>query len=102
MGVGELITFFLLANQFFAPIAIIGNQYNQALIAMAGAERVFRLVDTPPDWEDDPKAIPLSDPQGWPSAPRAAGPLAQESGARSAPPTLPIRDGMRIEFRNIS
>jgi ATP-binding cassette subfamily B protein len=35
MGVGDLITFFLLANQFFAPIAIIGNQYNQALIAMA-------------------------------------------------------------------
>ncbi len=44
MGVGDLITFFLLANQFFAPIAIIGNQYNQALIAMAGAERVFRRL----------------------------------------------------------
>jgi ATP-binding cassette subfamily B protein len=37
MEIGSLITFFLLANQFFAPISIIGNQYNQALIAMAGA-----------------------------------------------------------------
>lgn len=46
MGVGDLITFFLLANQFFSPIAIIGNQYNQALVAMAGAERVFRLIDS--------------------------------------------------------
>jgi ATP-binding cassette subfamily B protein len=59
MGVGDLITFFLLANQFFSPIAIIGNQYNQALVAMAGAERVFRLIDTPPDWQDDAAATPL-------------------------------------------
>ncbi|MBL9189597.1 MAG: ABC transporter ATP-binding protein [Opitutaceae bacterium] len=64
MGVGELITFFLLANQFFAPIAIIGNQYNQALVAMAGAERVFKLIDTPPDWEDAADATPLADPRG--------------------------------------
>jgi len=41
MAVRDLITFFSVANQFFSPIAIIGNQYNQALVAMAGAERVF-------------------------------------------------------------
>ena len=59
MTIGSLITFFLLANQFFAPLAIIGNQYNQALMAMAGAERVFRLIDVPPEWEDDPRAADL-------------------------------------------
>ncbi len=63
MTVGSLITFFLFANQFFAPISIIGNQYNQALVAMAGAERVFRLIDVKPDWEDDPAAVPLPDPR---------------------------------------
>jgi len=63
MSMGSLITFFLLANQFFAPIAIIGNQYNQALIAMAGAERVFRLIDVVPDWVDDPAALDLPDPR---------------------------------------
>lgn len=63
MTVGGLITFFLFANQFFAPISIIGNQYNQALVAMAGAERVFRLIDVKPDWEDDPAATPLRDPR---------------------------------------
>ena len=57
------ITFFFLANLFFAPIAIIGNQYNQALVAMAGAERVFRLIDTKPDWEDAPDAVALPDPR---------------------------------------
>ncbi len=64
MSMGGLITFFLLANQFFAPISIIGNQYNQALIAMAGAERVFRLIDAKPDWEDDPAATALPAPRG--------------------------------------
>jgi len=64
MGIGDLITFFLLANQFFAPIAVIGNQYNQALIAMAGAERVFRLIDATPDWVDTAEASPLPAPRG--------------------------------------
>ena len=99
MQVGDLITFFLLANQFFAPIAIIGNQYNQALVAMAGAERVFRLVDSPPDWVDEPTAIALVDPRGGPGAPRAAGLSSAESAARSAAPTS---DGLRVEFKNLS
>ncbi len=59
MTIGDLIQFFFLANLFFSPIATIGNQYNQALIAMAGAERVFRLIDAQPDWTDDPAATPL-------------------------------------------
>ncbi|HEY1110023.1 MAG TPA: ABC transporter ATP-binding protein, partial [Opitutaceae bacterium] len=82
MGVGELITFFLLANQFFAPIAIIGNQYNQALVAMAGAERVFKLIDTKPDWEDAPDATDLPDPRG--------GELRSET------------TGVKVEFRGVS
>ncbi|MDB6169681.1 MAG: transporter related [Verrucomicrobia bacterium] len=74
MTIADLIQFFLLANLFFSPIATIGNQYNQALIAMAGAERVFRLIDAKPDWEDDPQAVPL-------------------------PPAPGV--GMRVEFRDI-
>jgi ATP-binding cassette, subfamily B, bacterial len=59
MDVGVLITFFFLANLFFSPIRILGNQFNNALLAMAGAERVFRLLDTKPEWEDDPAATDL-------------------------------------------
>jgi ATP-binding cassette subfamily B protein len=51
-----LIQFLFLSNAFFAAIPIIGNQYNQALTAMAGAERVFALLDRQPDWKDDPAA----------------------------------------------
>jgi ATP-binding cassette subfamily B protein len=54
-----LIQFLFLSNAFFAAIPNIGNQYNQALTAMAGAERVFALLDTPPDWQDEPGARAL-------------------------------------------
>jgi ATP-binding cassette subfamily B protein len=80
----DLIMFFLLANIFFSPITIIGNQYNQGLLAMAGAERIFRLIDTPPDWEDAPGATALTDPRG-----------AGEGGGAST-------TGARIEFRAVS
>ena len=92
MALGDLITFFLLANQFFAPIAIIGNQYNQALVAMAGAERVFRLIDTKPDWEDAPDAQPLADP-------RSAGQLSPSGHHHSSGPSLA---GARVEFRRLT
>jgi ATP-binding cassette subfamily B protein len=75
----NLIMFFLLANIFFSPITVIGNQYNQGLLAMAGAERIFRLVDTPPDWRDDPGAADLPDPR---------------TGQREV--------GARVEFRGVS
>lgn len=84
MTMGALITFFLLANQFFAPIAIIGTQYNQALVAMAGAERVFKLIDAVPDWVDAPDAVALPDPR--------VGAAASEPTAR----------GVRVEFRSLS
>jgi ATP-binding cassette subfamily B protein len=45
--------FFFLANFFFDPVQAIGNQYSQALSAMAGAERYFRLIDLKPEWQDD-------------------------------------------------
>jgi len=57
-------TFILLSPQFFGPIATIGKLYNQALTAMAGAERVFRLLDREPEQLDAPGAIDLPPIQG--------------------------------------
>jgi ABC-type multidrug transport system fused ATPase/permease subunit len=95
MATGDLITFFLLANQFFAPIAIIGNQYNQALIAMAGAERVFRVSDAKPDWEDAATATDLEDPRGTNTAVDLK---SQISNLRSHPEAA----GLRVEFRGVT
>lgn len=59
MEVGDLVMFFFLANLFFEPVQVIGNQYSQALAAMAGAERFFRLIDSKPDWQDAADARPI-------------------------------------------
>ncbi len=59
MEVGDLVMFFFLANLFFDPVQAIGNQLNQALMAMAGAERLFRMLDQAPEWQDAAGARPL-------------------------------------------
>jgi len=102
MTMGALITFFLLANQFFAPIAIIGNQYNQALIAMAGAERVFRLIDVKPDWEDDAAATALPDPRRNEVVVGGVPPPREDGYPRGGgtPPTE--NTGARVEFRGVT
>ncbi len=59
-NLGELVGFFFMANVFFAPLTILGNQYNQAMTAMAGAERLFALLDRQPDWTDAPDVEAIS------------------------------------------
>src|SRR5208283_2587495 len=44
-SLGDLVGFLLMANMFFGPIGTLGSQYNQAMVTMAGAERVFQLLD---------------------------------------------------------
>ncbi len=56
---GDLVGFLFMANMFLSPISNLGTQYNQALTAMAGAERLFNLLDSPPEWCDRPDAIEL-------------------------------------------
>jgi ATP-binding cassette subfamily B protein len=42
----------------------LGNQFAQAMTSLAGAERLFRTLDTPADWQDAPAAQPLPPLQG--------------------------------------
>lgn len=64
MPIGDLIMFLFLATLFFQPFQALGNQYSTALSAMAGAERVFKLLDTPPDWQDPADARKLGPIEG--------------------------------------
>ncbi len=57
--VEDVIGFFLLLNQFFAPILTLGNLYTQAMTSMAGAERVFHLLDREPEIVEPPSAVDL-------------------------------------------
>lgn len=60
MQLDVLLQFFFLSGYVFNPIAVLGNQYNQALTAMAGAERVFELLDHAPSWRDPRSAVPMA------------------------------------------
>ena len=58
-GVGAVVAAFLYWDWFMNPILNMGDFYNQLMMAMAGAERVFNLLDTEPEVMDDAKAIAL-------------------------------------------
>jgi len=79
--VGRLVQFFFLATVFFQPISSLGQLYTQALAAMAGAERVFRLLDQAPAWRDPPEAEPID---------RVAGRIAFESVRFGYDPEKPV------------
>ncbi|HEY6724757.1 MAG TPA: ABC transporter ATP-binding protein [Polyangiaceae bacterium] len=58
LDLATLIQFLFLSSLFFSPVPILGTQYNQALTAMAGAERVFALLDA--DLPVAPVPVPAS------------------------------------------
>ena len=59
-GVGAVIAAYLYWDWFMNPILNLGNFANQLMMAMAGGERVFALLDTQPEVFDlaDAKALP--------------------------------------------
>lgn len=63
-SLAALVQFLFLSNFLFGPIPILGRLYDQALSAMAGAERVFGLLDRDPEWVDGPEAGPLDQVEG--------------------------------------
>jgi len=58
-SVASIVEFFFQSNLFFDPIRMLSGQYTQAFMALVGAERVFRLLDTPLDWTDPESAQPI-------------------------------------------
>ncbi|MBQ3045063.1 MAG: ABC transporter ATP-binding protein [Clostridia bacterium] len=52
LTVGALFTFLIYTKQFFQPITQISQQFNNIIAALAGAERIFEVIDTPAE-EDD-------------------------------------------------
>jgi ABC-type multidrug transport system fused ATPase/permease subunit len=64
MGVDALIAFTLQLQLFFDPVRDLVLQYTQLQRAMAGGERVLEVLDTKPEFEDDPNAVDLEDVAG--------------------------------------
>ena len=49
---GKLLSFLLLSRSFNQPISQVSNQINSIVMALAGAERVFDLMDEPSEADD--------------------------------------------------
>jgi ABC-type multidrug transport system fused ATPase/permease subunit len=59
VSVGELAAFILYLGMFFGPIQTMGDLYNAVLSTAASAERIFALLDTPPQVLNKSGAAPL-------------------------------------------
>jgi ATP-binding cassette subfamily B multidrug efflux pump len=57
--VGTIAAFYTYSRQFAAPLRQLGDLYNQIQSALAGAERVFEIIDTEPELTDAPDAVAL-------------------------------------------
>ncbi len=88
MGVGAVVAAFLYWDWFMNPIIDFGNFYNSLMMAMAGAERVFNLLDTTPDVQDQPGASPL---------PRIEGTVTFENVTFGYNPDRPVLHDVNFE-----
>ena len=52
LSLGSLMTFMILSRNFNQPINQISNQFNSIIMALAGAERVFELMDEKPEVDE--------------------------------------------------
>ena len=52
LSLGNLMTFMLLSRTFNQPISQISNQINSIVMALAGAERVFDMMDEQPETDE--------------------------------------------------
>ena len=52
LSLGSLMTFMILSRNFNMPINQISNQFNAIIMALAGAERVFELMDEQPEVDE--------------------------------------------------
>ncbi len=55
---GAFLAFWYYVHMFFMPVREIAEKYNIVQAAMASSERVFRILDTPPEVADRPGAVP--------------------------------------------
>ncbi len=64
VSVGTIATFINYGQNFVQPLRQISNLYNSIQAALAGAERVFEIIDTNPEIADAPNALSLETIKG--------------------------------------
>jgi ATP-binding cassette subfamily B multidrug efflux pump len=64
VSVGIIATFISYGQNFVNPLRQLANMYNSIQAALAGAERVFEIIDTPAEILDAPDVCPLDEVNG--------------------------------------
>jgi len=83
VSVGTLTAFVLLFTRFFTPLVNLGDEWQSVQAALAGAERVFAVLDLPPDQLPCPTtAVAAADPPS---------PATDTAPPRSNPPLVELR-----------
>ena len=59
LTIGTLTAFILYVERFFEPVRELTGRYDTLQAATAAGERIFQLLDTQPEVQDKPGAIPL-------------------------------------------
>ena len=88
--VGIIATFISYAHNFISPLRQLANLYNSIQAALAGAERVFEIIDTPSETADAPDAAPLA---------ALRGEVRFEEVSFGYRPGMPVIKGMTVEAR---
>ena len=68
VSIGTLTAFVLLFARFFTPLINLGDEWQSVQAALAGAERVFAVLDLPPDRPDRQPQQGASQPTAPPAA----------------------------------
>ena len=64
LTIGTVVAFIQYAQQFFRPIQDLSEKFNILQTAMAGSERIFRLLDEPITVQSPEKPVALGTPRG--------------------------------------
>jgi ATP-binding cassette subfamily B protein len=90
-GVGSVVAAYLYWDYFMNPILTLGNFYNQLMMALAGAERIFNMLDTKPEVQDLPDAKPM---------PRIEGNVKFENVTFGYKPDRPVLHDVSFEAKS--
>jgi ATP-binding cassette subfamily B multidrug efflux pump len=89
--IGVIVTFLTYVRRFYQPIRELAQLFGQLQSAMAGAERIFELLDVAPDIVEAPQAIDLPILKGHVSYSHVSfryqdnAPVLQDVSAQAAP-----------------
>ena len=90
VSVGIIATFIVYGQNFIQPLRQLANMYNAIQAALAGAERIFEIIDTGAEEDDADDGLP---------GPPVRGHVCCEAVDFSYSPGTPVLRGMSLEAR---